>query len=56
MARYGQRLTGAVNAVSARLTSKSLLFLNWRIEVAGNSVLAEARGWLERQGIVPRPR
>jgi osmoprotectant transport system substrate-binding protein len=56
MARYGQRLAGAVNAVSARLTSKSLLFLNWRIEVAGNSVLAEARGWLERQGIVPRPR
>jgi osmoprotectant transport system substrate-binding protein len=56
MARYGQRLAGPVNAVSARLTSKSLLFLNWRIEVAGNSVLAEARGWLERQGMVPRPR
>jgi osmoprotectant transport system substrate-binding protein len=56
MARYGQRLADAVNRVSARLTSKSLLFLNWRIEVAGNSVLAEARGWLERRGIVPRPR
>jgi osmoprotectant transport system substrate-binding protein len=55
MARYGERLARAVDAVSAALTSKALLFLNWRIEVAGNSVLAEARGWLERRGIVPRP-
>jgi hypothetical protein len=44
-----------VNAVSAALTSKALLFLNWRIEVAGNGVLAEARGWLERRGLLPRP-
>ena len=50
-----ERLVGAVNAVSARLTSKGLLFLNWRIEIAGESVLAEARGWLERQGLLPRP-
>jgi osmoprotectant transport system substrate-binding protein len=55
MARYGERLARAVNAVSAALTSKALLFLNWRIEVAGNSVLAEARGWLERRGLLPRP-
>jgi osmoprotectant transport system substrate-binding protein len=55
MARYGERLASAVNAVSAALTSKALLFLNWRIEVAGNSVLAEARGWLERHGLLPRP-
>jgi osmoprotectant transport system substrate-binding protein len=55
MARYGERLARAVNAVSAALTSKALLFLNWRIEVAGNSVLAEARGWLERHGLLPRP-
>ena len=54
LARYGSRLTGAVNAVSARLTSAALLFLNWRIEVAGDSVQAEARAWLERQGILPR--
>ena len=55
IARYGSRLTGAVNAVSAQLTSKALLFLDWRIEVTGADVLAEARGWLERHGILPRP-
>jgi hypothetical protein len=44
-----------VNAVSAQLTSKALLFLDWRIEVAGADVLAEARAWLERHGILPRP-
>ena len=55
MARYGNRLAGAVNAVSAQLTSKELLFLDWRVEVAEADVLAEARGWLERHGILPRP-
>ena len=55
MARYGNRLAGAVNAVSVQLTSKALLFLDWRVEVAGADVLAEARGWLERHGILPRP-
>ena len=55
MARYGNRLAGAVNAVSVQLTSKELLFLDWRVEVAGADVLAEARGWLERHGILPRP-
>jgi osmoprotectant transport system substrate-binding protein len=55
MVRYGKRLAGAVNAVSARLTSKALLFMDWRIEVAGAGVLAEARAWLQRHGILPRP-
>jgi osmoprotectant transport system substrate-binding protein len=55
MARYGSRLAGAVNAVSAQLTSPALLFLDWRVEVAGDSVLAEAHAWLERHGILPRP-
>ena len=55
MARYGSRLAGAVNAVSAQLTSKALLFMDWRTEVAGNDVTAEARAWLERHGILPRP-
>ena len=55
VARYGRRLVNAVNTVSARLTSKGLLLLNWRVEIAGKNVLAEARGWLERQGILPRP-
>ena len=55
VARYGRRLVDAVNTVSARLTSKGLQVLNWRIEIGGKNVLAEARGWLERQGILPRP-
>jgi osmoprotectant transport system substrate-binding protein len=55
VARYGTRLVDALDAVSARLTTKGLIFLNWRVSVAGKNVLAEARGWLERQGIVPRP-
>jgi osmoprotectant transport system substrate-binding protein len=55
MARYGKRLAAAVNAVSAKLTSAGLLFLDWRVEVAGNGVLAEARAWLERHDILPRP-
>ncbi|HEV2452374.1 MAG TPA: ABC transporter substrate-binding protein [Streptosporangiaceae bacterium] len=55
MTQYGKRLAGAVNAVSAQLTSNALLFMDWRIEVAGAGVLAEARAWLERHGILPRP-
>jgi osmoprotectant transport system substrate-binding protein len=55
MARYGSRLAGAVNAVSAQLTSSALLFLDWRVEVAGRDVMTEARAWLERHGILPRP-
>ena len=55
LARYGNRLTTAADAISAQLTSAELLFLNWRIEVAGQGVLAEARAWLERHGILPRP-
>ena len=55
LARYGKRLAGAVNAVSAQLTSQALLFMDWRVEVAGASVRAEAHAWLERHGILPRP-
>ncbi|HYB48733.1 MAG TPA: glycine betaine ABC transporter substrate-binding protein, partial [Streptosporangiaceae bacterium] len=55
VARYGARLVGALDAVSARLTTNDLIFLNWRVTVAGNDVLAEARAWLERQGILPEP-
>jgi osmoprotectant transport system substrate-binding protein len=55
LARYGKRLSEAVNAVSAQLTSRALLFMDWRVEVAGNGVMAEARGWLERHRFLPRP-
>jgi osmoprotectant transport system substrate-binding protein len=56
VARYGKRLTGVLDEVSSRLTTNALLFLNWRVQVAGDDVVTEARAWLERQGILPRPR
>lgn len=55
MERYGKQLADAVNGVSVQLTSKALLFMDWRTEVAGADVQAEARAWLERHGILPRP-
>jgi len=55
LTRYGARLAGALDAVSARLTTSDLIFLNARITAAGTNVLAEARAWLERQGIAPEP-
>ena len=47
--RYGAPLVDAVNRVSARLTTNSLRFLNWRTAIAGRDVGDEARGWLARQ-------
>jgi osmoprotectant transport system substrate-binding protein len=55
VARYGNRLVAALDSVSARLTSNDLIFLNWRVDVAGKDVIAEARAWLERRGLLPRP-
>lgn len=55
VARHGARLVDALGAVSARLTTSDLIMLNWRVTIAGKNVLAEARAWLERQGIVPEP-
>lgn len=53
-ARHGTRLVEALAAVSARLTSDNLTFLNWRVAVAGNDAGAEARGWLARHGLLRR--
>lgn len=52
LARYGPRLSGALDAVSGLLTSNGLSFLNWRIDSAGRDIAAEARGWLERHAVV----
>ena len=54
-ARYGPRLPDALDAMSARLTTSDLIFLNRRISVVGHNVLAEARAWLQRHGILPAP-
>jgi glycine betaine/choline ABC-type transport system substrate-binding protein len=54
-ARYQIRLAGVLDAVSARLTTRDLIVLNQRITVPGTAVLAEARAWLEQQGLAPAP-
>ena len=54
--RYGERLTAALGAVSSRLTSQHLVFLNWRTAVAGKDVRGEARGWLARHRVAGAPR
>jgi osmoprotectant transport system substrate-binding protein len=46
--RFGARLVGTLDAVSAALDSATLRFLNWRVGVAGKSPAGEARGWLRR--------
>jgi osmoprotectant transport system substrate-binding protein len=55
MAQHGTHLADTLDAVSARLTTNDLISLNWRVSVGGQNVLAEARAWLEGQGIVPGP-
>jgi osmoprotectant transport system substrate-binding protein len=50
----GQRVAAALDEVSQRLTTANLRFPNWRVSVAGNDVVSEARGWLIRQGLVDR--
>ena len=48
----GPELVQALEDVSRRLDSAALTFLNWRVEVAGGDVPAEARGWLLRHGLL----
>jgi osmoprotectant transport system substrate-binding protein len=50
--RYGARLVDTLNAVSAALDTPGLQFLNWRVGVANKPVVDEARGWLERHGLI----
>lgn len=51
---YGASVVSTLDAVSARLTTAALVFLNWRIGPGGKTVADEARGWLQRQGLLPR--
>jgi osmoprotectant transport system substrate-binding protein len=52
--RYGVKVEGVLDAVSARLDSAALTFLNWRVDVAGGDARDEARGWLLRHDLLPR--
>jgi len=54
--QHGERLVRTLEAVSARLTTRNLVFLNWRIGQAGKDVTGEARGWLRRHGLIPSSR
>ncbi len=47
-------VAGALDAVSAGLTTENLRFLNWRVAVAGKTTAAEARGWLIRHSLIDR--
>lgn len=49
---YGDRLVQTLDRVSAQLTTANLVFLNWRVGVAGKDVAGEARGWLRRHGLL----
>jgi osmoprotectant transport system substrate-binding protein len=45
-----------LNSVSAELTTRNLVFLNWRVGVAGKDRAGEARGWLRRHGLLTATR
>jgi osmoprotectant transport system substrate-binding protein len=53
-AAVDERAVAALDEVSARLTTTSLRFLNWRVAHAGTDTAAEARAWLLRHGLVSR--
>ncbi len=54
VARFGPRVTEQLDAVSAKLTTQSLVFLNWRVGVAHRGAAAEAGAWLRRHGLASR--
>jgi osmoprotectant transport system substrate-binding protein len=51
--RYGPRLLATLNAVSARLTTATLLHLNERVQLAGQKPQTVASGWLRAQALIP---
>jgi osmoprotectant transport system substrate-binding protein len=55
VARYGARLTGLLNAVSARLSTSALRALDARLELGGQSPRRVAAGWLRSQGMPVAP-
>jgi len=52
-AAFGPAVAAALDAVSSALTQQDIVFLNWRVTVAGKAVPSEARGWLQRHHLVP---
>ena len=48
---HGDVLVDRLNEVSAALTTRGLVFLNWRLSVAGKRASDEAAAWLQRHDI-----
>ena len=51
--RYGPRLLATLNAVSARLTTATLRYLNERVQLHEMNPRTVARGWLRAQALIP---
>ena len=51
--RYGPRLLATLNAVSARLTTATLSYLNGRVQLHGINPRTVASGWLRAQALIP---
>jgi osmoprotectant transport system substrate-binding protein len=51
--RYGPRLLATLNAVSARLTTATLRYLNERSQLHGMNPRTVASGWLRAQALIP---
>jgi osmoprotectant transport system substrate-binding protein len=51
--RYGPRLLATLNAVSARLTTPTLSYLNGRVQLHGMNPRTVASGWLRAQALIP---
>jgi osmoprotectant transport system substrate-binding protein len=49
---YGDRVRGALNAVSAQLTTEELIALNKRVEIDGEDPDQVAADWLAAKGVV----
>jgi osmoprotectant transport system substrate-binding protein len=53
LARYGPRLAAALNAVSARLSTVTLRYLDARVELSGLAPRRVADSWLRVQRLIP---
>jgi osmoprotectant transport system substrate-binding protein len=53
LARYGPRLAAALNAVSARLSTVTLRYLDARVELSGLAPRRVADSWLRAQRLIP---
>jgi osmoprotectant transport system substrate-binding protein len=53
VARYGPRLLAALDAVSARLSTRTLRGLNARVQLGGDPPRSVADAWLRRQALIP---